>query len=613
MTTFTETLDFAVLYGLVQAHSLANLSAPFCGFIAGFSAVKAFTAFSADEKGWLSLWGGLLATSIVLGPGAWFLLPELVKWFRLTGGELPDWQLWVHCVGFLVGVASVFAWGRYGVPKLEGLKHRATRRSDLERNRRTDVREIGVHLPDPSHDFDPLRYLDASKGVFIGLDEHQKPLYVPQSLWRRSHAQLIGTTGAGKGVTASLLLAQAVRDGEAVIVLDPKDDEWAPHVLKAECERLGVPFVLVDLRLDQPQIDLIDSATPDQLEELLVAGFSLSEKGEAADFYRIGDRRAARVCANLLNDLEPGESCNIAALASHPDIRSQSKEAAGFLGKIDELARVTAINGATGHLSKTVESGGCLYVIGSMRSERVKIAQRMLLVRLLQLVESRDRVKNKPRSVCCFLDELKYHLSRPALEGLGAARDKGLHLVLAHQSLSDLQDCPADLDGDAVVGAVVENCAIRIAYKIRDPETAKWLASMSGTILVDDETRKIERNVALTEVVDAQRSVRQAERFLVDENMLLNLPDRVAVVYGKGLPVFAHVCPFKTEKKDILAAVETPIEAKIHIAPFSSSNQSEGDYESWAAAQEIDKPAEQYAPPKKRTATPAQELPDVDF
>lgn len=30
-----------------------------------------------------------------------------------------------------------------------------------------------------------------------------------------------------------------------------------------------------------------------------------------------------------------------------------------------------------------------------------------------------------------------------------------------HQSIADLKDCPADLKGDAVVGAVVENARIQ--------------------------------------------------------------------------------------------------------------------------------------------------------
>lgn len=546
-----ESIDLMALAALVQFTLFANAVAPFCGIVAGFSAVKAYHSFAQEQQGWCQLWAGLMVSALLLGPFAYFGLGPLTAWLGFVGGELPSWQLYAHFVGFAAGISLVFAWGRYLTPRIERLKASVTRRNAAERNRRTDVRDISRHLPDASTVFDPVKYMDPAKGVFLGLNEDNVPQYIPIDMWRRSHVQLIGTTGAGKGVASAILLAQALRDGEAVVVIDPKDDEWAPHVLRAECERQNVPFLLVDLRNESPQIDLIDGASADQLEELLVAGFGLVDAGDAADFYRIGDRQAARLAGQILEEDGDG-SWTIAHLANHNLIRKSKEEAPGFVGKIDELARVKAISAPyQTHLSNTVANGGCLYIIGSMRNARVRTAQRMLLVRLLQLVETRDRVNTTPRPVCCFLDELKYHLSRPALEGLGAARDKGLHLILAHQSLADLRDCPADLDGDAVVGAVVENCGLRIAYRVRDPETAGWLAAMSGTILVDDESRKIERNLGLSELIDSERTVRQAERFLVDQNMLLNLPPRVAVIYGKALPFFAHVCPLKVAKREL--------------------------------------------------------------
>lgn len=534
----------------------AKAVAPFCGVVMGISLLPFFQS-KKDEKGAaFLLWSSLLAGAFLSGPGLWFMVPLLLEFIGIPGA-LPRWHLAAHIGGAVLGVVGYMSWGRWVTPKVVRGLAATTRRTDLERNRKTDVREISKHLPDPEKPFDPARYLDGKKGVFLGLDEHRKPRYIPQELWRRSHIQLIGTSGAGKGVAAAVLLSQALRDGEAVVVIDPKNDEWAPHVLRAEADRLGVPFRLVDLNDSAPQLDLFDGATPDQLEELLVAGFSLAERGEAADFYRIADRQAARLAGFLLDDL--GGETTPRELAAHPDLVQQKKEAAGFAGKLDELARVSALSApGARHLSATVEQGGCLYIVGSMRNERIKSAQRMILVRLLQLVESRDRISGTPRPVCCFLDELKYHLSRPALEGLGAARDKGLHFVLAHQSLADLRDCPADLDGEAVVGAVVENCALRITYRIRDPETAEWLASMSGTIQVDDEIRRVERNLALSEVLDPERTIRQAERFLVDQNMLLNLPPRVAVVYGAGLPSFAHICPIKATKAPLELAIVRP-------------------------------------------------------
>ncbi len=60
--------------------------------------------------------------------------------------------------------------------------------------------------------------------------------------------------------------------------MDPKDDEWAPHLYRKACEDAGKPFALIDLRKQQYQLNLIEDITPDELEELFVAGFSLGGK-----------------------------------------------------------------------------------------------------------------------------------------------------------------------------------------------------------------------------------------------------------------------------------------------------------------------------------------------
>lgn len=628
-----------LLYGAALfAINFASMAAPYAGLIAGFS-ILMFFSISEEKKGARVFWSSTAATALLVGPVAFFLIP----WFMLEqfgiDSMMPQWQLIAHCAGGVAGLVIAVCWLRWGQQWLNKFSHGLTRRTAMERNRRTDVREIGAHLPESKKAYDPTKYLEKDprkgKGLFLGLNEKDKPVYVPYEQWRKSHVQVIGTTGAGKGVASAVLLSQALRAGEAVFVLDPKDDEWAPHVLKAEAERAGVPFHLIDLRGDFPQLDLLAEMQPSELEELFISGFSLAEKGEAADFYRIGDRKAARNISALVAE----GMRDIYQIASDKRTRSVHDTAAGFLGKLEELALLTSINAKGGlNLAETIRGGGCVYIIGSMRHSRVIMAQRMLFVRLLQLVEKRDRIAGPVRPVCVFLDEVKYHLSRPALEGLGAARDKGMHLVLAHQSLGDLRDCPADLDPEAVVGAVVENCGLRVAYRVKNPETAEWLAQMSGEILVDDESRRVDRNIAGSEVMEHERSIRQATRYLVDVNMLLNLPDRTAVLYGVGLPQFAHICPIKSEKKAldvhkapvlppfapavdekpagkpkavmIARASVTPIEPrKPHWAMDVSETPSPPPVEQ---VREPEQPPQPVAKPKKDIATNSINLEDLD-
>jgi TraM recognition site of TraD and TraG/Helicase HerA-like C-terminal len=469
--------------------------------------------------------------------------------------ELMKWvKLWIG------GIALSALWLRYGPQHLNTTLAKIRKSSRLERNQKTDVREIHKFLPAAALEFQPLEHVDLAKGIFLGLDEDEKPIYIniPSST-SAPHIQVAGTTGAGKGVSLGVMAAQFMERGEAVFYCDPKNDEWAPHVLYAAAQRTGKPFHFVNLnRPNQAQFNPFYGATEEEAFELFQAGFSLTDRGDSSDYYTIADRREAGITAKLMAE----QNLNIAqAYAARREVlQDPATGAEKFAGRLREMAETPSINAGQGagvDLEKIIQEGGCVYFVGSMRNDIIKTVQRILLVRLIQLAERRDRLAGSLRPVCIVLDEVKYHLSRPALEGLGAARDKGVHLVLAHQSLGDLRDCPKDLNPDAVVDAVVENCRIKICYRLLNPVTAEWFAAMSGTIQADDEVRNVRRNVAQSETVLPERSIRQTERYFVDVNMLLNLPHAVGVVYGDGLPKFASIRPISVDKSMKSISIKT--------------------------------------------------------
>jgi hypothetical protein len=434
-------------------------------------------------------------------------------------------------------------------PELDKAKRSLVKKTSMERDARTDVRKVKELLPKTA-EYDPMDYIDLSKGIFIGLTKEGEPQYIPLKEWQTQHADIIGTTGAGKGVASGILLYQSILANEGVFVLDPKNDEWAPHLYKKACTDAGKPFVLIDLNKNEYQLNLIDGISADHLEELFVAGFSLAEKGEAADFYRIDDRKAARIAAQFVIN-QP--TATIRDIYNGDYVQGIGETIKAFHGKIEELAMLNSINAPGGFSLKDIfDKGGCCYIIGSMRNSKIITAQRMILVRLFQLAELRDRVSGDPRPIAIFKDEVKYHLSKPALEGLGAARDKGVHIIMAHQSIADLRDCPADLNGDAVVGAVVENCKFKLVYKLQDPDTAEWVARMSGTILVDDESRKVTTTAVLTEKIDDERRISQAESYYIDSNMLQNLPKFVSYIFSANELAFPSlISPLKVKKQPL--------------------------------------------------------------
>lgn len=521
---------------------LAGLTMPF------------FALMKSDEPQKAPLWKRLIIAFSLLCFLSGTLAPIVIgsfQWLfktRLTSDNTV--LAWSARITFTVtGIIFHIMLRRIFTPELDKIKKHLIKKTTLERELRTDVRTVKSLLPETLH-YNPLDYIDLNKGIFTGMDRENEPMYLPLKDWQKQHADIIGTTGAGKGIAAGILLYQSILAGEGVFVMDPKDDEWAPHLYRKACEDAGKPFALIDLRKQQYQLNLIEDITPDELEELFVAGFSLAEKGQESDFYRIDDRKAARIAAQFVTH---NTTSTIRDVYNGDYVQSIADKIKAFFGKIEELALLNAINAPTGFsLNKIFDEGGCCYVIGSMRNSKIITAQRMLLVRLYQLAERRERIKDVPRPIAIYLSELKYHLSRPALEGLGAARDKGVHIIMDHQSIADLNDCPADLKGDAVVGAVVENAKFKLVYRVMDPDTADWVARMSGTILVDDELRKAKTDNMLTETIDSERTIRQAERFFIDSNMILNLPDFVSFIFTtKTLPSASLISPIKIRKRQL--------------------------------------------------------------
>ena len=486
---------------------------------------------------------------------------------------------WLWLASTAVGVAGMLLLLRKGSAALDRFKNRVTGKTALERNRKTDVREIAKFLPPAIGTFDPRKLFTPKLGLPVGLDEQKRPVRLDYDAWKISHVLLSGRTRSGKGVAAQILLSQAIARGEFVVILDPKSDNWMPHIFKDACIAAGLPYHFLDLRQSAPpQCNPFAGCDEETLENMLVGGFSLTEKGEAADFYRLADRKAARDCARWLAQ-HPGATARDAILMDAGRAEEEGSDggwartAPAFHSYMLEMAELPPVNRpATAEggvdIATGAATGGCLYVVGDMINPRIIRMQRMILLRLLFLAKNRDQLADN-RTICVFADEFKVHISRPFMTSLGASAGWGLHTILAFQSLQDLADCPADLDKDSVRGAVMENCGIQLSYAIKDPETAEWLAASTGTVLVDDESRRVQKNIALQEKVDGERTLRQADRYLIDVNMLMNLPKGCGALAVAGqLARFCYTSPVPADRTP---AATTPTAAPMPAKPAGAS------------------------------------------
>ncbi|NNM53017.1 MAG: type IV secretory system conjugative DNA transfer family protein, partial [Pseudomonadales bacterium] len=348
--------------------------------------------------------------------------------------------------------------------------------------------------------------------------------------------------GSGKSAFMGVLAAQCLNQGEAVAYFDPKHDVWAASVLKTAAEQAGCPFHILDLRPEAPpHFNLLAGVSPHELEELLIAGLELYDLGNEADHYRLADRQAAyRVASTLRSD----DTLN--TLYAREGQRLQ-RQAPGFSGKLKELARLPAAQAQTGlSLQSWFEQGGGLYILGSTRHDAVKRLQRMILLRLLQLAERRK--PDQKRTMALLLDEFKYHLCRSSLDALGTVRDKGVHMVLAHQSLGDLASGPMNMDAQAVAANVAENCTLKMIYRLQDPDTAHWMSRRSGQQRIYENSWTYRPHDLLDRV-----ALREATGPYIDENTLLSLPWGSAMLFGSKLPMEVRISPYPTVQHTLKA------------------------------------------------------------
>lgn len=556
----------------------ADLLADILGFIwahgANLGVLGAFIPFWSNlEPGrstrFTRLLGLLALLAIAPMVSAVGLFLVLTQWLQQPSAPtLGEFE--AYLARFIPSVLTAVLWFRIVVPAFNSLTARLTRRTDLERNRKTDVREISKFLPAQVAAYDPRKFVrkTPTSQILIGLDEHRKPVAIAYDEFCIRHILLAGGTRSGKGVAAQILIPQALQRGEFVVVLDPKGDDWMPHGFKVACEQVGVPYHYLDLRQSQPaQCNPFSGCNAETLEGMLIGGFGLSEKGEAADFYRLADRKAARQCAVWLAGHQSATARDALAALGADWIEA----APAFHSYLSEIAALDSVNAISGGLdvASGERTGGMLYVVGDMIHPGIIRMQRMVLLRLLYLAKNRRYLGKTPRKILVFADEFKVHISRPFMTSLGASAGWGLHCILAFQSMQDLADCPQDLSPEVVKGSVSENCTIKLSYRVDDPDTAEWLSRSTGTVLVDDESRTVEKNVGLAETVHPVRRISQAERALVDTNMFTNLPKGCGVLRVPGsLARFVYTSPVPTERSD---AAITPTAAQASVFPTAGA------------------------------------------
>lgn len=408
------------------------------------------------------------------------------------------------------------------------------------------------------HGYDPLKFINIKKGCFVGKDRFGKPIYIDWHKINESHAQVLGESGAGKGVILGLIAYQCILQGQPLVWFDPKFDSHSPKLLMQAAETANTKFHFVNLNPNQSaQFNLFADCTENELEEMLVAGFNLRPTGGESDFYRGKDEDAALLMAHISIS---ENLLSVPELFQHCQKVSEIIEQENFWRKFKKLASLEAINTKEGlNLKNAVLNGEIIYIVGSTENERVIMLQKMLMVRILQIIKGRDRaVKNRP--TCLVFDEFKYLLSSTSISALGVIRDFDAHCILAHQSLGDLEEC-VGVSPKAAYGAVLDNTSLKFVYKISDADHAERLSKLAG------KKRSFTSSTHISVNADSNvGSWHETASYLIPPELITHLPtpkDRpkqasTGILFGLGKAKLFYVSPIQSNANLLPATLSVP-------------------------------------------------------
>ncbi len=370
---------------------------------------------------------------------------------------------------------------------------------------------------------------------FFGLDQRKRPIYL-NGVQARYNKAVPAATRAGKGVTVQVLAPQYALAGDGVYIFDPKRDSKMPRALSHFCARRGLPFQLVDLRYDAaPQVCLFEGLSARQINTLFTAGFDLADTGGIDRVYRLEDREAAMKAANFAdrNDLRALPAL-VRGVAGDDDIT----KARVFWGLLKELASLPPVGASKGFdLTAPFKDGGMVYVMGDPMDPVVKMAQRMVLVRVLLHIYERPRFDGPVRPICVVLDEFKHLLSEPACDALGMIQDFGGHAMLLFQSLGDLASC-AGIPEKRVRGAVLDNCKAKFILQSQNDETAKWASAETC-----EKTEFLESTDKSHDDARSPGQWRQTVAPQVHPNAFKKMPPMTGALIVDGTATIATVSP----------------------------------------------------------------------
>jgi hypothetical protein len=362
--------------------------------------------------------------------------------------------------------------------------------------------------------------------TFLGVSFYtRKPILVRNEV-ANLHGVIVGATGAGKTVTIMNFIANAIKTGKPLIVLDGKGERgfWREIFAWACMYGRGADFQMFSITEE-------NSATYNPM--LRGDATELKDKIIGSEVFTEPHYRA--ICERwLLEEIsrmkEEGRGITIKELV---DSGSSDQAITGLKNRLAlltecEFARFLNTEKSEIDLYKTVMEKK-ITVLSVNIQKYGMTAERLgkIILQDIKTVSSeiQARVEEKDRNDCyIIIDEFSSFTNEQFIDCLNKGRSAKFHILLAFQELADLQKA-----GAHYLGQVLGNTNLKIIMRQELPQSAETFAKLIGTRTTVKETMKVGED----SIVTGEGSKRSVEEFIEAPNRIKQLKQGEAIVVWK--------------------------------------------------------------------------------
>ena len=438
-----------------------------------------------------------------------------------------------------LGKLLVFSYNRYWITYYSHFMRKF--RFKVSDEKLSDIRDVAGRLK--PKDYVPAHYykLEQDK-IFVGLSESDDPVYLDGAKLRKTHAEIIGPTGVGKGIVVGVILDQIIamnkirKKGNVVIAIMPKQDLYLPHIMKQQAEASGCRFIFFDMSPSGVgQWSPFSGGNKRERRSRVMSVLGMGETGKLDDFYKLGEK-------SLIDELLANDDFSVKTLRTA--LENMTRKNDGAKRSIDTLKEIELIDtfnckkdrGLKLEYILTQDKPTVLYVNSSLTDNVIIKMTKAFILEITQLAISLKTQGARPTHLTLFCDELRFLISDEFDKALATLTMYDTHVISAYQSPQDLEKVGDDnLNGPAIAHSVHVNSQIKLLYRIGEFEQASWAAGQTGqqykTIASREQT---EVDGYGAERWGNTRMLEQKQEWFYTENLFQALPERVGVLIEPG-------------------------------------------------------------------------------